>query len=151
MQQFIGLILAFLMLPVILKAWPKVFKKKAPLGPVLMITGLIIAGIGGLGIDVLTRSMAKVFTTFSSLQTLIVVVEIGILGSILKQYGILDKIVHALEQLIPTDDRPLSQNVQALQQRYNERYHIYCSCADVIIKVNADAQTVAEEIQEKMV
>lgn len=102
MQQFIGLIIAFVMLPVILKAWPKVFKKKAPLGPVLMITGVIMAVIGGLGVGVLGKSLVKVFTTFSSLQTLIVVIEIGILGSILKQYGILDKIVHALEQLIPS-------------------------------------------------
>lgn len=102
MRQFVGLIIAFLMLPVILKAWPKVFKKKAPLGPVLMITGLIMAVIGGLGLGTLGTALTKVFTTFSSLQTLIVVIEIGILGSILKQYGILDKIVKALEQLIPS-------------------------------------------------
>ena len=84
MRQFVGLIIAFLMLPVILKAWPKVFKKKAPLGPVLMITGLIMAVIGGLGLGTLGTALTKVFTTFSSLQTLIVVIEIGILGSILK-------------------------------------------------------------------
>ena len=49
MRQFIGLALAFILLPVMLKVYPKVFKgKKAPLGPILMITALIIGTIGGL-------------------------------------------------------------------------------------------------------
>ena len=47
------------MLPVILKAWPKVFKKKAPLGPVLMITGVIMAVIGGLGFGVLGKKPGR--------------------------------------------------------------------------------------------
>ena len=35
-------------------------------------------------------------------MTLIVVLEIGILGNLLKQYGILDRIVGALSQLVPS-------------------------------------------------
>jgi len=103
MRQFVGLILAFILLPVILKVYPKVFKgKKAPLGPILVLTGLIIALVGGLPFGKIGDSFVRVFTTFSTLQTLIVVVEIGILGSILKKYGILERIVRALEQLIPS-------------------------------------------------
>lgn len=102
MRQFAGLIIAFIMLPVMLKVYPKITGKKAPLGPILAVTGLIMAVIGGLGPKNMLDALVRVFTTFSSLQTLIVVLEIGILGSILKQYGILDKIVGALEQLIPS-------------------------------------------------
>ena len=103
MRQFVGLILAFILLPVILKVYPKVFKgKKAPLGPILILTGLIIALVGGLSFGKIGDSFVRVFTTFSTLQTLIVVVEIGVLGSILKKYGILERIVRALEQLIPS-------------------------------------------------
>ena len=103
MRQFIGLALAFILLPVMLKVYPKVFKgKKAPLGPILMITALIIGTIGGLPVLTMADSFKRVFTTFSTLQTLIVVVEIGVLGSILKKYGILERIVRALEQLIPS-------------------------------------------------
>ncbi len=103
MRQFVGLIVAFILLPVMLKVYPKVFKgKKAPLGPILIVTGLIIGIIGGLSFGAMGDSFARVFTTFSTLQTLIVVVEIGILGSILKKYGILERIVRALEQLIPS-------------------------------------------------
>ncbi len=38
-----------------------------------------------------------------------------------------------IEDIIPTSDRPLSSNRALLQQRYNERYPIYCRCADVRI------------------
>ena len=103
MRQFAGLIVAFLLLPVMLKCYPKVSGgKKAPLGPLLCLTGLIMAVIGGLSAGVMLDSLKRVFTTFSTLQTLIVVIEIGVLGSILKKYGILERIVHALEQLLPS-------------------------------------------------
>lgn len=103
MRQFAGIIIAFIMLLVMLKGYPKISGgKKAPLGPILMITGLIMAIVGGLPLTTMTDSFINVFTTFSSLQTLIVVVEIGILANILKSYGILNKVVKALEKLIPS-------------------------------------------------
>ena len=103
MQQFAGIIIAFIMLLVMLKCWPKIFKgKKAPLGPVLFMTGLIMAVIAGLSVSTMTGSFVNIFTTFSTLQTLIVVIDIGILGNLLKQYGILERIVKALGQLIPS-------------------------------------------------
>ncbi len=103
MRQFAGIIVSFICLMVMLKGYPRISGgKKAPLGPVLIITGLIMAVIGGLPVKVMADSLVHIFTTFSTLQTLIVVVEIGILGNILKQYGILEKIVHALEKLVPS-------------------------------------------------
>jgi len=103
MRQFAGIIIAFIMLLVMLKTYPKMTGgKKAPLGPILMITGLIMAIVSGLGISTMIQALVSVFSTFSSLHTLIVVVEIGILANILKQYGILNKVVKALEKLIPS-------------------------------------------------
>ena len=119
MRQFVGLILAFILLPVILKVYPKVFKgKKAPLGPILILTGLIIALVGGLSFGTMGDSFVRVFTTFSTLQTLIVVVEIGVLGSILKHYGILERIVRALEQIvfIAVGDGRIIRDARADQQ-----------------------------------
>jgi len=101
-RQFAGVIVAFLLLPVEIKLYPKIFKKKVQLGPVLLLTGLIMAVVAGLGPGTMVEALKKVFTNFSTFQTLIVVVEIGVLGSILKQYGILEKIVSALEKLIPS-------------------------------------------------
>ena len=102
-RQFAGIIISFVLLLVMLKGYPRISGgKKAPLGPVLFLTGVIMAVIAGLSFGTMTSSLINIFTTFSTLQTLIVVVEIGILGNILKQYGILEKIVHALEKLIPS-------------------------------------------------
>lgn len=102
MRQYIGVVIAFLLLPVELKLYPKIFKKKAQLGPVLCLTGLIMAAVAALPIGRTLKAFTDVFTKFSTLQTLIVVVEIGVLGNLLKQYGILEKIVSALEKLIPS-------------------------------------------------
>ena len=103
MRQFAGIIIAFIMLVVMLKAWPKVCKgKKAPLGLVLFLTGLIMAVIGGLTVQSMGTSFVNVFANKSSRMTLIVVLEIGILGNLLKTYGILNKIVEALSQLVPS-------------------------------------------------
>ncbi len=45
-----------------------------------------------------------------------------------------------LEKLITTDDRPLSSNRQALKKRYEERYDIYCKCADKIIDASGSIE-----------
>lgn len=55
---------------------------------------------------------------------------------LLKENGTLIFIDRPLEQLTATYDRPLSQNREMLEKRYNERYDIYCASAD--IKVLAD-------------
>lgn len=52
-----------------------------------------------------------------------------------------------LEQLIPTDDRPLSSTKEAIQKRYNERYSVYTGTADVIIPNNTTADAAAKEIE----
>ena len=102
MRQFAGLLTAFVLLPIMIKYFPVLFKRKAPLGPILFFSGLIIGTVGGIGPSAMLKAFTDIFIVFSTLQTLIVVVEIGVLGSILKQYGILQRIVSALERLIPS-------------------------------------------------
>ncbi len=48
----------------------------------------------------------------------------------LRANGRLYFIDRSLEQLMPTEDRPLSKDRDALEQRYRERYSIYCACCD---------------------
>lgn len=63
---------------------------------------------------------------------------------LLKANGVVVFIDRPLEQLITTDDRPLSSNRQALKKRYEERYDIYCKSAD--IKINAE-KSLSENIK----
>ncbi len=52
---------------------------------------------------------------------------------LLRENGELIFIDRPLEKLITTDDRPLSSDRKALEQRFMERYGIYKACADIRI------------------
>ena len=64
----------------------------------------------------------------------------------LRENGRIYFIDRPLETLIPTTARPLSKTKEAIVARYNERYGIYCSSADVRVDAACDAQSVAEKI-----
>ncbi len=51
--------------------------------------------------------------------------------------------------LIPTDDRPLANTREAVEQRYKERRKIYLDTADEVIPVENDAVTAAKEIERR--
>ena len=51
-----------------------------------------------------------------------------------------------IDDIVPTADRPLALNKEALRQRFAERYDRYCSTADKIIQVTGDAAQVASLI-----
>ena len=54
-----------------------------------------------------------------------------------------------LEQIIPTSDRPLSNNRETLEKRYNERYEIYKKSCTVHLKTGGIAEQTAEIIKEE--
>ncbi|MEF2700331.1 MAG: shikimate kinase [Oscillospiraceae bacterium] len=54
-----------------------------------------------------------------------------------------------VDDIVPTDDRPLALDRAALEKRYKERYLIYCSTADAIIPVQGLPETVAKSIRKE--
>ena len=92
-RQFLAIAIAFSLMPF----WTK---KKLGFGPMLIITGVILSLIGGVAPMAMVNNFIGVFTTPSTLKTIIIVVIVGMLGSLMKHYGILDKIVETLKQLI---------------------------------------------------
>ena len=54
-----------------------------------------------------------------------------------------------LELLLPTEDRPLGNTKEAIEQRFKERYPIYRACADTIVRADGDIATVANTIIEE--
>ncbi len=64
----------------------------------------------------------------------------------LKENGRLYFIDRPLELLMPTEDRPLSRDRDAITNRYNERYPIYTSVCDVHIDGSGTVDEVAEKI-----
>ena len=52
-----------------------------------------------------------------------------------------------VEQLIPTEDRPLSSTREAILQRYQERYPIYVSTADAVISNHSTPEAAAAMVE----
>lgn len=64
----------------------------------------------------------------------------------LKQNGVLFFIDRPCEKLIPTHDRPLASDVEAIKKRYAERYQIYLDAADVVIDADDTPVNIAKKI-----
>ena len=56
-----------------------------------------------------------------------------------------------LALLIPTADRPLASDAEAIRRRYEERYDLYCRTADVVVQAADSPEAVARKIWEEMV
>lgn len=66
----------------------------------------------------------------------------------LKQNGIVFFLDRPLSDIIPTSDRPLSSDVEALKKRYEERYDIYLSSCDEKIHVDGIVENSVNKILE---
>ena len=64
----------------------------------------------------------------------------------LKQNGKIYFLNRSLELLMPTSDRPLSKDKEALKKRYEERYPIYISTCDVKIDGNGTVSQVGDTV-----
>ncbi len=64
----------------------------------------------------------------------------------LRRNGVLFFIDRPLEQLVPTQDRPLALSRADIEKRYNERIDRYISTCSVRISVDGDAESVAQKI-----
>ena len=93
LRQFLAIAVAFALMPF----WSK---KKLGFGPMLLLTGLILSLIAGLAPMSILSNFVGVFTTPATLKTIIVVLIVGMLGGLMKHYGILNKVVDSLKQLI---------------------------------------------------
>lgn len=64
----------------------------------------------------------------------------------LKHNGVIYFLDRPLEQLVPTDCRPLAATAEAIAKRYNERFPRYCSICDIHLKTDGVAEHTVEII-----
>lgn len=69
----------------------------------------------------------------------------------LRQNGVIFFLNRPLEDILPTDDRPLSSDREALMKRFEERYDIYVSSADFEIHVDGKVENSVTKITEKLI
>ncbi|MGN1418131.1 MAG: shikimate kinase [Acutalibacteraceae bacterium] len=67
---------------------------------------------------------------------------------LLKSNGIIFFLNRPLEDILPTDDRPLSSNISDLEKRYRERYPIYKAVSDAEIFVDGKVENSVKKIIE---
>ena len=68
----------------------------------------------------------------------------------LRQNGRIVFLDRPVENIVPTDDRPLSSNVEALKKLFSERYEKYLQAADYRITVNGNVEQTVLQIMEKI-
>ncbi len=68
----------------------------------------------------------------------------------LKQNGTVIFLNRPLEDIVPTDDRPLSSNTEALKKRFEERYDKYKAAGDFEIYVDGDIESSVNKILEML-
>lgn len=95
MQQLFAVALAVLCIPVLLKF-------KIPIGPTLLILGVVAGVAGGLSPGVIAQAFANVFLEESSRSSVLIVIEIGMLSVLMSHYGLLKRAEEALRKLIPS-------------------------------------------------
>lgn len=95
MQQLFAVALAVLCIPVLLKF-------KIPIGPTLLILGVVAGVAGGLAPGMIAQAFVNVFLEESSRSSVLIVIEIGMLSVLMSHYGLLKRAEEALRKLIPS-------------------------------------------------
>lgn len=68
----------------------------------------------------------------------------------LRQNGLVFFLDRPIEDILPTDDRPLSKDREALKKRYDERYEKYKASSDETIFVDGVVENSVNKILEKL-
>jgi uncharacterized protein len=93
--QLFAILLAIACIPILLK-------RRIPVGPTLVILGTVAGVVGKLPLATVLKAFTDVFTVSSTLNSVVVVVEIGMLSVLMSHYGILMRAEEALKKLIPS-------------------------------------------------
>jgi len=96
MLQLFVVLIAMGLIPVLLKF-------KLSIGVALFILGVFTGVAGGLPPADIVRAFTAVFTVKSSLTSVLIIIEIGMLSILMNRYGILKRMEQALLKLVPND------------------------------------------------
>ena len=89
MREFAAVVLSFLTIPILTR-------KKASIDVAIWVCAFVLCIASGLGIITFFESLVETLTDIDKIQQYIVIIEIGILGVLLKQYNFIDEIINSL-------------------------------------------------------
>ncbi|MDD3539574.1 MAG: DUF401 family protein [Atribacterota bacterium] len=93
MREFLAVIISFLSIPFL-------NKRKVPIGLAICICAVLMATLGGLGLLDFKEVFIATFFDIAKIQRYIVVIEIGILGVLLRKYKIIDDVIKYLLEVV---------------------------------------------------
>ena len=93
MQEFIAVFVSFISIPIL-------SKKNVPIGLAICICAIVMAFIGGLGLTTSYEILRETFTNFNKIQQYIIIMEVGILGVLLRKYKIIDNVINYLTMIV---------------------------------------------------
>ncbi|MBN2286471.1 MAG: DUF401 family protein [Tissierellales bacterium] len=93
MYQLLVACLSFLVIPVLIK-------KKFKLSQTIVMASLVLGVTSGIGFRKFVEAVTGVFLKASSLNTILVVMMVSVLGGVMKHYGILDVIVETMQKVV---------------------------------------------------
>lgn len=96
MQEFIAVIFSFLIISLL-------NKKKIPIGISICISALLMGILSGIGLSGLLEVLQNTFMNIKKLQQFIIIIEVSILGTLLRKYNILEKVIEYLTKLVPNN------------------------------------------------
>lgn len=92
MVQLLVVVLSYLLIPILIR-------KKVKLSYTLLITATVLSVFSGIGGGAILGILGSLFTSVSSLNTILVVAMVSMLGGIMKHYGILNRVVEKLQTI----------------------------------------------------
>ncbi|MGI6381607.1 MAG: DUF401 family protein [Tissierellaceae bacterium] len=93
MREFLAILVSFATIPVL-------SRRKVSLGISLIICAFVLSLLSGLGVFTYFEAAYQTLTDVARVQQYIVVLEISILGALLKKYNFIDKIVDSLTKVV---------------------------------------------------
>jgi hypothetical protein len=75
-------------------------KKKVPIGLAICICAALMALIGGIGFSSIEDILKKTFFNLTKIQQYIIILEVGILGVLLRKYNIIEKVIKYLTMTV---------------------------------------------------
>ena len=92
-REFVAVIISFLSIPVL-------SKKNVDIGIAICICAVLMAFMGGMGFSAFEGVIVGTFFDIKKVQQYIIVIEIGILGVLLKKYKIMDNVISYLTKVV---------------------------------------------------
>lgn len=93
MREFVAVLISFSTIPILTK-------KKVSIGNAIWICAFILSIVSGLGVISFVEALFQVLTDLDRIKQYIVIIQVGIIGVLMKKYNFIDEIIDSLIKVV---------------------------------------------------